>query len=117
MEQVYNEKVLKKTDNTLLTELSLSADCDYFNGHFPQVKILPAVAQVDIVLNLASNYLKTPTYVRAAKRLKFTAVIQPEKICHAEIAYNAEKRSLMFTISSPEGTIKYSSGTLLFGTV
>jgi len=109
------ENILTKTDAVLVSEFSIPDDSAYFDGHFPQFKLLPAVAQITLVVNASSKHFMTPLYFCGAKRLKFTAIIQPCAAIHLELNYKREKNQLTFAMTDPRRNIKYSSGILLFG--
>lgn len=71
-------KVNTVGDETELT-LYISAEIDYFKGHFPQAPVLPGVAQLDWAVHFASQYLTLSSHVvQNVEVLKFQVVIQPE---------------------------------------
>jgi 3-hydroxymyristoyl/3-hydroxydecanoyl-(acyl carrier protein) dehydratase len=112
---MFTEKILSKTDDMFVSEFSIPEDSDYFDGHFPQFKLLPAVAQIELIVKASSKHFMTPLCFCGAKRLKFSGVIEPCATIHLELNYMREKNKLTFTMTDPEGGIKYSSGILLFG--
>jgi acyl-coenzyme A synthetase/AMP-(fatty) acid ligase/3-hydroxymyristoyl/3-hydroxydecanoyl-(acyl carrier protein) dehydratase len=58
-------------------ELRFPEDCPYFEGHFPSFKILPAVAQIDIVVRIAAERFGSTTEMLGMPRIKFQKPIRP----------------------------------------
>ena len=42
---IRDEKVVSREENAVVLEFVIPASSDFFDGHFPQYKLLPAVAQ------------------------------------------------------------------------
>jgi 3-hydroxymyristoyl/3-hydroxydecanoyl-(acyl carrier protein) dehydratase len=103
--------VIEKTDNLVTVEFTIHGTSPYFDGHFPEFQILPAVAQIDLIMKCASKYFGTGAALSQIKRIKFTGLIRPG----AQLILKLEKndKSIAFKMSSPEGSTIYSSGTLL----
>lgn len=106
---ILNEKVVTQEDNSITLEVLIPGSSDFYDGHFPQYKLLPAVAQFEIVTRFAKKYFGTQRYVPTIKRIKFSAPIRPETVITVEMNYNKEKQLVAFTIKDSEKT--YSSGT------
>lgn len=104
-----NEKVVSRGENEVVLEVLVPGSSDFYDGHFPQYKLLPAVAQFEIVTRFAKKYFGTQRYVPTIKRIKFSAPIRPETTIRLEMNYNKEKQLVAFTIKDTEKT--YSSGT------
>jgi 3-hydroxymyristoyl/3-hydroxydecanoyl-(acyl carrier protein) dehydratase len=113
---VYNESVIEKTDNSALLEFTALESWDYFDGHFPGFKLLPAVAQIEIVVRLASKYFNSSIFIQQAKRLKFSSIIQANTRVQLSLSYKKESQALNFSMKSPAGDTVYSSGILTLGT-
>jgi acyl-CoA synthetase (AMP-forming)/AMP-acid ligase II len=103
--------VIEKTDNSVTVEFTIHGTSPYFDGHFPEFQILPAVAQIDLIMKCACKHFGTGTALSQIKRIKFTGLIRPG----AQLILKLEKndKSIVFKMSSPEGNTIYSSGTLL----
>jgi 3-hydroxymyristoyl/3-hydroxydecanoyl-(acyl carrier protein) dehydratase len=64
----------------------------YFNGHFPQTPILPAIAIVDASTYLLQCALGRPDLaVQAVTVAKFMSPIVPDQTVHIELHKEAEK--------------------------
>lgn len=112
LHDIDNEKVLKREDNSLILEFVIPASSDFFDGHFPQYKLLPAVAQFEIITRYSRKYFGTKRYVPAIRRIKFVAPIRPDTKVKLELTYKVEKGSVLFTMSDSNNENKvYSTGT------
>jgi 3-hydroxyacyl-[acyl-carrier-protein] dehydratase len=58
---------------------SVAADLPYFSGHFPGMPILPAVACIDVSLEVIRRELELESapYYQKIKTAKFTGVVKP----------------------------------------
>jgi uncharacterized membrane protein/acyl-CoA synthetase (AMP-forming)/AMP-acid ligase II/3-hydroxymyristoyl/3-hydroxydecanoyl-(acyl carrier protein) dehydratase len=114
---VYVKQVLKQSSHAVKLELFVSRFSDYFDGHFPGFKILPAVAQVEIVVRFASQYFGTGLFISSAKRIKYSNFIVPESTVCLQLDYNPESLMLKFMMSDTENKNIYSSGSLKMHTI
>jgi len=105
------DKIIEKNENTVNLIFTIPQDSLYFDGHFPDYPILPAVAQIDIVMNFASKYLGISIAVLQIKRAKFLKIITPA----LTLLLKLEKKdnTLNFKIISPDESDVYSSGSII----
>jgi len=110
--KIIGEKCIEKTETQVILEFSVPKTCDYFDGHFPGFPILPAVAQVDIIMRYASDFFKVCVALSEIKRIKFTGLVRPD----TPLVLNLEKKEnvISFTMNSPDGKTVYSAGNLGF---
>ena len=113
MNKMIGEKCLEKTETSVILEFSVPKTSDYFNGHFPGFPILPAVAQVDIVMRYVSEFFKIGVGLSEIKRIKFSSLIRPDMT----LVLNLEKKEnvISFKMNSPDGKTVYSAGSLISG--
>lgn len=109
---IKDEVVVSREENSLALEFVIPASCDFFDGHFPQYKLLPAVAQFEIITRFSRKYFGTQRYVPNIKRIKFSAPIKPDTKIHLELTYKKDKGSVTFNMADAnvEGKV-YSSGS------
>ena len=107
------EKIIEKTENSIHLEFSVPDSSPYFDGHFPGFPILPAVAQMDMVLSYASKYLGTGSSLSEIQRIKFSNLVRPS----VPLLLKLEKsgKSISFSLSSVSSDIVYSSGKVILG--
>jgi acyl-coenzyme A synthetase/AMP-(fatty) acid ligase len=104
-----------EADGVASAELFIPAGSGYFDDHFPEFKLLPAVAQVEIALYAAAFFFGTPIVISQSKRIKFLNPIFPDQTVRLELKYLREEGSLAFRITDPPGEPVYSAGTLILG--
>ena len=110
-----NFKILKfkREPGILTTKLLFPATSDYFDGHFPEFKLLPAVAQVDMVMRLARNFLDVPKNVQKMNRTRFVNRVLPDVPVIVKITYSVDTNKVSFAITSIDGGTLYSKGSLI----
>jgi len=112
LHNIVDETVVSKEENKVVLEFVIPATSDFFDGHFPEYKLLPAVAQFEVVTRFSRKYLGTQRYVPNIRRIKFSAPIRPETKIHLELTYNTAKGSVAFTMSDANDEAKvYSTGS------
>ena len=84
----------------------------YFQGHFPQHQILPAVAQLKLLMD-AVHELEPQLQFCGAPAIKFTSILQPKDQVRLELQLNRATLKLRFTFYrvGPEDQVT-SSGTI-----
>ncbi|MBP3742480.1 MAG: hydroxymyristoyl-ACP dehydratase [Treponema sp.] len=109
---IVNEEVISKDENSVVLEFVIPVTSDFFDGHFPEYKLLPAVAQFEVITRFSRKYFGTQRYVPNIKRIKFSAPIRPDTKIHLELTYKKEKGTVTFNMADAnvEGKV-YSSGT------
>jgi len=108
---IRNEQIISREDNSIVLEFIIPVTSDFFDGHFPEYKLLPAVAQFEIITRFSRKYFSTQRYVPNIKRIKFSAPIRPDTKIRLELTYKKEKNLVSFTMADAlaEGKV-YSSG-------
>jgi 3-hydroxymyristoyl/3-hydroxydecanoyl-(acyl carrier protein) dehydratase len=92
--------------------LSIPAELSYFDGHFPEVPILPGVVQVKWAVEFARQHLGVQARFRALTGVKFMRVMQPGATVTLQLDYASERGELEFEYSV-DGLV-CSSGTVRF---
>ena len=93
-----NFKILKfrREPGVLTAKLLFPTTSGYYDGHFPEFKLLPAVAQVDMVLRLARNFLDVPKALSKIHRTKFAGPILPDVPVILNVKYDADAAKVSF---------------------
>lgn len=108
---IKDETIVSKEENSIILEFTIPGTSDFFDGHFPEYKLLPAVAQFEIITRFSRKYFGTQRYIPNIKRIKFSAPIRPESKIHLELTYKKDKNLISFTMTDAEIKEKtYSSG-------
>ena len=104
-------KLIEKTENSVTLEFMVPGTSPYYDGHFPEFPILPAVAQLELVVRFACQYLCTGIDIPEIKRIKFSNFIRPNKL-HI-LRLERDEKTLTFKVTSLDGIIVYSSGVIV----
>ena len=75
---IHDEQVISRDETNVVLEFVIPATSDFFDGHFPEFKLLPAVAQFEIITRFSRKYFKTQRYIPNIKRIKFSNPILPD---------------------------------------
>ena len=105
------EKIIERTDSSITLEFAVPESSPYFTGHFPGFPILPAVAQIEIIVRLASRHLGTSAALSQLKRVKFTSPIKPFLILRLKL--EKKEASISFKINSLDDGTLCSAGSLV----
>jgi len=112
LHDIGNEKIISKEDNRITLEFTIPASSDFFDGHFPEYKLLPAVAQFEVITRFSRRYFGTQRFVPNIKRIKFSAPIRPDTKIRLELSHKPEKQLVQFNMADAEKEDKtYSSGS------
>ena len=108
---IENEKILSQEENKIELEFIIPETSDFFDGHFPEFKLLPAVAQFEIITRFSRKYFGTQRYIPNIKRIKFSAPIRPDSKIHLSLEHKFEKGSVSFVMADADTPERvYSSG-------
>ncbi|MBP5251866.1 MAG: hydroxymyristoyl-ACP dehydratase [Treponema sp.] len=109
---IENEKQIFLSSEKVRLGFVIPEASDFFDGHFPVFKILPAVAQTWIAVNFADKYFGTGKTVLKIKRMKFVSPVLPDANVELELVFNREKETVTFTFYDSEDSQKtYSAGS------
>lgn len=100
------------TASTLVLTVIFPRSYLYFQGHFPQIPLLPAVAQIDYVMAWVNRQFGLAITMSEMPRVKFMRPIRPDIMILVTISLNREKSSIDFSFTDKDQTIKYSSGKI-----
>lgn len=112
LHDVKDEKILEQSENKVALEFVIPATSDFFDGHFPEFKLLPAVAQFEIITRFSKKYFKTQRYIPNIKRIKFSNPILPDSKLRLDLEYKTEKGVVSFNMADADNAEHiYSSGS------
>lgn len=98
----------------LLAAFEFAADCEYFDGHFEDFVLLPAVAQLFIVNQVAFNNFGDLGKFKQMSQVKFRLPICPNMPVLLELLFDATAQSLKFKYINAASDELHSSGTIWF---
>jgi len=100
--------IKEQEDNKVVVTFAAPESCDFYDGHFPEKKFLPAIAQFHIAVKVAEQYFKIEVPLVETKRIKFSHPIQPDIPMILTITHDGGK--LQFTYNNEAGK-EHSRGT------
>ena len=103
---ILNRKI---SQNSIIYKLFFYNQCNFFQGHFPDFKLLPGVAQLYIAKEFANAHFNLNLGEGQWKRIKFSNIIQPDNIVELKLEYS-EKQVCFEYIKDDK---KCSSGVFL----
>ena len=112
-EDLEKETVIEKTEDSVSLEFFIPDTSHYFDGHFPDYPILPAVAQMELVVRFASRYLGTGVGLSEIRRVKFPTLVRP--LVPLLLKLSKSDNAITFNMTSRDGKIVYSTGTVVPG--
>ena len=59
LHSIVDEKIIEKTEDKITLEFVIPETSDFFDGHFPEFKLLPAVAQFEVITRFSKKYFGT----------------------------------------------------------
>lgn len=95
---------------TISARVQVRADSPWFAGHFPGFPVLPAIAQLDMLVEMVARATGVPLYLRAASRIKFKRLVLPGGVLTLHARPGTEPGQYSCHIS--EGREEVSGGTI-----
>ncbi|MBU2707248.1 hypothetical protein KCM76_14730 [Zooshikella marina] len=106
---------VSKNHNVELTtidiKINIKPDNLFFEGHFPNMPILPGVAQVHWVMLFAKEYLSVTFNVHRIEAIKFQRIIQPNSQLTLQLIDN---KCGKLSFSYRAGDVVYGSGRIIY---
>lgn len=102
---------MQRDTGTFTVKLLFPNSSDFFDGHFSTFKLLPAVVQIDMVVNLSHALLGTSKDLQKIQRTKFASPILPDVPVILTVKFDADNGKISFAYASESGK-SYSCGTL-----
>ena len=102
----------KKIENSLTLSLFVPKELAYFEGHFPDVPVLPGVVQLHWVMSYIKEYFGITDEYQRVDALKYQHVIFADYHVELNIVWKADKKQIVFQYTSPKGN--HSSGRVVF---
>jgi 3-hydroxymyristoyl/3-hydroxydecanoyl-(acyl carrier protein) dehydratase len=101
------------TTHEVVLTLFIPKELAHFEGHFPDLPILPGVVQIDWAIALAREHCGTEGEFAALEGIKFQAVVRPEATLRLALRWDAVTSKLSFDYSQAGKTS--ASGKVVFG--
>ncbi|MGB1197787.1 MAG: thioester dehydrase [Thalassotalea sp.] len=103
---------IEKLENSVIMELRLQPELDYFKGHFPEVPILAGVVQLDWAIQYIQQHLGyEQQLVENVEVLKFQVVLSPDLVVSLHLERKSAHKAT-FKYISAKGV--HASGRIVF---
>ena len=93
--------------------LHVQRELRWFEGHFPDVPLLPGVVQTTWAVEFARQHFSLPAQFRTMSNMKFMRFIMPATTVELWLRYAADKRELSFEYRERDQVC--ASGRIGFG--
>ena len=101
----------ERTATTYSADLTFDRDAAYFQGHFPDVAVLPGVIQLGTAHRLAESFIGRVRPLRMVKKMKFSHVLRPGETMHFTLTRKTDDE---FIYDYRKGELPCASGVLCF---
>ena len=99
----------KNTNESAKITLAFLRNSNFFNGHFPDIPILPGVVQLLYAHNLAEDVFGIKISLNKIKKIKFSRVIKPDN----KVILNLKNNELSVDFTFTDNEKPFSSGTFI----
>lgn len=96
-------------ENTITYQLFFYKNCNFFNGHFTDFKLVPGVVQMFWAKEFANYHYNLRLGQGQWKKIKFSNIIQPDSIINLKL----EKTNTQVNYEFYSENMKYASGIFL----
>ena len=104
---------LSRTETEARVQLQVVPELRVLDGHFPEAKLIPGVAQLHWAVTLARQAFDIPGVYARAEVVKFQQPILPGDTVEVQLKRIVEKDAIQFAFTSRRGA--HASGRLLKG--
>ncbi len=80
IDKFFNINETAKTDNGFSVKVNFNPEHKIFEGHFPDMPVVPGVCQIQMLKETLSKLLNKDYFIKTASSVKFLAVIEPLKV-------------------------------------
>lgn len=103
-------------ENSATIICSVPAGSPYFDGHFPGFPLLPAVAQVNMGMELAKQCFGVTSSPREIKKCKFSNIVVPEAEVKVTLTLSQDRQTLSIKMEGTQNEgLVYSQSTIKIG--
>jgi len=100
LDHFYKIDTLESTDGGLTAQVTFDAAHPIFQGHFPDMPVVPGVCETQMVGEVLSKALGTDLVLKTAATIKFLSVVDPIK---------TPKINMILTYTKTENTYAVSA--------
>ncbi len=105
-------KGIRRSDEGIEIDLFIPGEIMYFEGHFPDLPVLPGIVQLDWAVIEARRHFGLSAPVTNVQNLKFRKLLRPNTDVTLTLRHRAEDDRFIFEYR--DGETVYSSGRFVF---
>lgn len=111
---IRHPEILSKmiSENKVEMGLKIPKELAYFEGHFPELPVVPGVVQLHWAVEFAKEFFKLPGFVSEGNQIKFTNLMRPLDEPCLVLEHFPEKRRVMYSYKTHDKT--YASGRFTY---
>lgn len=99
---------LESTDNSIRATLRINRTHPIFEGHFPEVPIVPGVCMIEMVKEVIEQHDNLKYRLIAGDNIKFLSVLNPDEHQTVEATIHVEKNiNLSITVTLFAGEVTF----------
>jgi 3-hydroxymyristoyl/3-hydroxydecanoyl-(acyl carrier protein) dehydratase len=106
-----NIQIISTTDSHLHAEIFFAQESGLFEGHFPELPLLPGVVQSHLAIRLFEKHVGKAISFGGFKNMKFFSPIFPNTKVTLQCDLESAKRQ--FTFRYFHGEVNYSKGVVV----
>lgn len=99
-DKFYHIESVKKENGHAKYSISLPADCNVYQGHFPGNPVCPGVCEIETVKELTAELVGCKLAVANIKRCRFTSVATPKACPVMEVEISLVNTEHGFTVTA-----------------
>lgn len=102
-------EIIQETPTMRQLKIFIAADQPFFDGHFVDMPIMPAVAQLNLAQYFAESYFHCQQGFSQLKNVKFRNIIHPDSTVILNLAFNALQNAVTFEYYDAQDTSQLKS--------
>ena len=97
------ENVLKQEDGVVRFEISLNADCQVYEGHFPGEPVSPGVCNIQMIKECAEQVAGKSLLLGNLQQCRLTTLITPVQHLQVEVTIHLEEKGDTYKLKATIG--------------
>lgn len=87
----------------------------FFDGHFPEYRLLPGVVQCDLAMRFCAEHLGSALAITGIPRMKFKKPIEPGECVVFSGSFDRDRARITFSFRDAASGASFSEGTIVLG--
>jgi 3-hydroxyacyl-[acyl-carrier-protein] dehydratase len=100
LDHFYTIDKLQKEESIISSRIHFDIDHPIFQGHFPDMPIIPGVCQAQILAEVMSQSLGANLHLTSAASIKFLSIIDPTKHPKIDLIINYTQNESSYSVTA-----------------